>query len=111
MGVLIFIGVALLAGALLLGIAAKLVVEVGLIAVAMLAGVAIASFWLSAAVGAAAFFGLFELLGQSHTGWALVGALLIGAVVWVGLIRGMYRELTSAPQRWRRFVASRNVWR
>jgi hypothetical protein len=88
MGALIFIGVALLAGVLLLGIAAKLVVEVGLIAVAALAGIAIASFWLSAAVGAAAFFGLFELLGQNHTGWALAGALLIGAVVWVGVISG-----------------------
>lgn len=106
MGALIFIGVALLAGALLLGIAAKLVVEVGLIAVAMLAGVAIASFWLSAAVGAAAFFGLFELLGQDHTGWALVGALLIGAVVWVGVIRGIWREVASSPQRWRRFEVS-----
>jgi hypothetical protein len=105
MGALIFIGVALLAGVLLLGIAAKLVVELGLIAVAALAGVAIASFWLSAAVGAAAFFGLFELLGQNHTGWALVGALLIGAVVWVGVVRGMWREVTSAPQRWRRFIA------
>ena len=102
MGVLIFIGVALLAGALLLGIAAKLVVEVGLIAVAMLAGVAIASFWFSAAVGAAAFFGLFELLGQNHTGWALAGALLFGAVVWVGVIRRIYREVANAPQRCRR---------
>ena len=105
MGVLIFIGVLLLAGVLLLGIAAKLVVELGLITVAMLAGVAIASFWLSAAVGAAAFFGLFELLGPNHTGWAMAGALLIGAVVWVGVIRGIYREVASASHRWRRFVA------
>jgi len=105
MGVLIFIGVALLAGVLLLGIAAKLVVEVGLIAVAALAGIAIASFWLSAAVGTAAFFGLFELLGQDHTGWALAGALLIGAMVWVGVMRGIWREVRNTPQRWRRFIA------
>lgn len=101
MGVLIFIGVVLLAGVLLLGIAAKLVVELGLITVAMLAGVAIASFWLSAAVGAAAFFGLFELLGQNHTGWALVGALLIGAVVWVGVIRGIWRKIVVTQNRLR----------
>ncbi len=94
MGVLIAIAVALRADALLLGIAAKLVVEVGLIAVAMLAGVAIANFWFSAAVGAAAFFGIFELLGQDHTGWALVGALLIGVVVWVGVIRGIWPEVS-----------------
>ncbi len=105
MGALIFIAIALLAGVLLLGIAAKLVVEVGLIAVAMLVGVAIASFWLSAAVGAAAFFGLFELLGQNHTGWALVGALLTGAVVWVGMIRGIWREVMGASQRMRRLAA------
>jgi len=101
MGALIFIGVALLAGVLLLGIGAKLVVEVGLIAVAVLAGVAIASFWLSAAVAAAAFFGLFELLGQNHTGWALVGALLIGAVVWVGVIRGIWRKIVVTQNRLR----------
>ena len=105
MGALIVIGVALLAGVLVLGIAAKLVVQLGLLAVAVLAVATIAAFWLSAAVGAAAFFGLFELLGQNHTGWALVGALLIGAVVWVGVVRGMWREVTSAPQRWRRFIA------
>ncbi len=105
MGALIFIGVALLAGVLLLGIAAKLVVEVGLIAVAILAGVAIAAFWLSAAVGAAAFFGLFELLGQNHTGWALVGALLIGAVVWARMILGIWREVMGAPQRLRKLAA------
>ena len=90
------------AALVLLAIAAKLVVQIGLFAVAVLAGVAIASCWLSAAVGAAAFFGLFELLGQNHTGWALAGALLIGAVVWVGVIRRIYREVANAPQRCRR---------
>lgn len=99
MGVLIAIGMVLVAALVLLAIVAKLVVQIGLIAVAVLVGVAIASFWLSAAFGAAAFFGLFELLGQNHTGWALGGALLIGAVVWVGVVRGMWRELLRFANR------------
>ena len=105
MGVLIFIAVALLAGVLLLWIVAKLVVQLGLLAVAALAVVAIASFWLSAVVGAAAFFGIVQLFGESRVGWALAGGLLTWAVVWVVVIGGMSREISSAPQRWRRFVA------
>ncbi len=104
MGVLIVIGVALLAGLLLVGIAAKLVVELGMLAVAVLAVIAIASFWLSAAVGAAAFFGIVQLIGESRVGWALAGGLLTGAVVWVGVVIAMAREISSVPQRWRRFV-------
>ena len=105
MGALIAIGVALLGGVLLLGIVAKLVVQLGLLAVAALAVLAIASFWLSAVVGAAAFFGIVQLIGESRVGWALAGGLLTGAVVWVAVIGGMSREIASAPQRWRRFVA------
>ncbi len=105
MGALIVIGVALLAGVLVLGIAAKLVVQLGLLAVAVLAVATIAAFWLSAAVGAAAFFGIVELIGQNRAGWALVGGLLTGAVVWVAVVKGISREILSAPQRWRRFVA------
>jgi len=105
MGVLIAIGMVLVAALVLLAIAAKLVVQIGLIAAAVLVGVAIASFWLSAAVGAAAFFGLFELLGQNHTGWALAGALLIGAVVWARMILGIWREVMGAPQRLRKLAA------
>jgi len=104
MGVLIVIGAVLLAGLLLVGIAAKLVVELGLLAVAVLAVLAIASFWLSAAVGVAAFFGILQLIGESRVGWALAGGLLTGAVVWVGVVIAMAREILSAPQRWRRFV-------
>lgn len=105
MGVLIAISVALLAGVLLLWIVAKLVVQLGLLAVAALAVVGIASFWLSAVVGAATFFGIVQLIGESRVGWALAGGLLTGAVVWVAVIGGMSREILSAPQRWRRFVA------
>ncbi len=101
MGVLIAIGVALLAGVLVLGIAAKLVVELGLLAVAVLAVTAIASFWLSAAVGAAAFFGIVELIGQNHAGWALAGGLLTGAVVWVAVIKGISREIRGIQNRLR----------
>lgn len=93
MGVLIVIGVALLAGVLLLWIVAKLVVQLGLLAVAALAVVAIASFWLSAVVGATEFFGFFVALGQHHTGWALAGAVLIWEVVWVWVIRTTTSEV------------------
>ena len=103
MDVLIVIGAALLAGLLLVGIAAKLVVELGLLAVAASAVIAIASFWLSAIVGAAAFFGIVRLIGESRVGWAIVGGLLAGAVVWV--VIAMAREISRVPQRWRRFVA------
>lgn len=93
MGVLIVIGAVLLAGLLLVGIAAKLVVELGLLAVAVLAVLAIASFWLSAVVGVAAFFGIVQLIGESRAGWALVGGLLTGAVVWIRVIGGIGQEI------------------
>jgi len=104
MGMLIAVAVALLAGVLLVAIAAMLVVKLSVIVVAMIVASAIGSLWLSAVIGAAAFFGIIQLFGQNHMGWALVGGLLTGAVVWVGMIWGISRKVLSVPQRWHRFV-------
>lgn len=108
MGILIFLLGGLVAGLFLLGLAAKLVVHLGLLAVAILAVAAIGTLWLSAAIAFAAFFGLVELTGQQHIGWAVSGALLTGAVVWVGFMRGIRREIVSAPERWRRWRHNRS---
>ncbi len=93
MGALITLAVALLAAVLLLGVAAKLVVQLGVLAFAVLAAAAVGSLWLSAAIGFAAFFGIVELTGHRHMGWAVAGALLTAAVVWVGMIAGIWREV------------------
>ncbi len=103
MGILIVIAIALLAAVLLLGLAAKLVVQLGVFALVVLTAAAIGTLWLSAAIAFAAFFGLVELTGQQHIGWAVAGALLTGAAVWVGFMRGIGREIVSAPERWRRW--------
>lgn len=105
MGILIAVAFALLAAVLLLGFAVKLVVQLGVLAFAILAAAAIGSLWLSAAIGFTAFFGIVELTGRQHIGWAVAGALVMGAVVWVGFMRGIGREILSASARWRRFVA------
>lgn len=108
MGILIAVAVALLAAVLMLGFAAKLVVQLGVLAFAILAAAAIGSLWLSAAIGCAAFFGIVELTGQQHIGWAVAGALLTGALVWVGFMRGIGREILGAPTRWRRLLGGRS---
>ncbi len=81
MGILIAVAVALLAAVLLLGFAAKLVVQLGVLAFAVLAVAAIGTLWLSAAIAFAVYFGVVELTGRQHIGWAVAGALLTGAVV------------------------------
>lgn len=93
MGALITLAVALLAAVLLLGVVAKLVVQLGVLAFAVLAAAAIGSLWLSAAIGFAVLFGIAELTGQKHIGWAVACGLVTGAVVWVGLVRGIGREV------------------
>jgi high-affinity Fe2+/Pb2+ permease len=62
---------------------------------------AIGTLWLGAAMAFATYFGIVELTGREHIGWAVAGALLTGVVVWVGFMRGIWRELLSAPDRWR----------
>ncbi len=101
MGILIVMLIALLAFALLLGLVAKLAVQLGVLALIVMAVAAIGTLWLSAAMAFATYFGIVEFAGREHIGWAVAGALLTGVVVWGGVMRGIWRELLSAPDRWR----------
>jgi hypothetical protein len=81
-GILIVVDIVLLAAALLLGLAAKLAVHLGVFALVVLMAAAIGSLWLRAGIAFSAYFGFVELSGQQRMGWAVSGALLTGR--WCG---------------------------
>ncbi len=105
MGFLIAIAVALLAAVLLFGLAGYFLTQIGLLALAILAAAAIGLLWVSAAIGFVAFLVIVQVAGEHNTVWALAGAVAVAAVAWLALMRGVVREVRTAPERWRRFLA------
>lgn len=104
MGILIFLLGGLVAGLILLGIAARIVQAVGLLALLMLGAACIGIVYVSLAVAGVTFAVSYEMLGSRSLGWPAAIAGFAGLSVGWAMSGAVLREVKGAPGRIRRWL-------
>lgn len=109
MTILIFIGLLLLSGLVLVFLLMRLVQFVSLLAFGLLVMALGAVAGISALVSAVSLFGLYQLWGEQHAGWAILTSVILGLLVAASLIRALFKEVSGRAIQLKRWLGRETV--